>query len=87
MEQNTDAANRMVIPKEIRRQVGLRNGGAVDVQSDDSPIEIEPFPTPVKLIQQGPLLVAKAQPDLPLLSCETVEQTLDALRQERSRSG
>ncbi len=83
MKSTIDAAGRVVIPKEIRRQAGLEPGAAVDIRFENGQIEIEPLSVPIRLVQEGQLLVAVPLDDVPPLTSETVERTLDALRQER----
>lgn len=53
-----DAAGRLVIPKEIRRQAGLQPGVLLDVRWHDGRIEIEPAPSPVTLVRKGRFVVA-----------------------------
>ncbi|HZS92352.1 MAG TPA: AbrB/MazE/SpoVT family DNA-binding domain-containing protein, partial [Chloroflexota bacterium] len=42
MKTTMDAAGRLVIPREIRRQAGLQPGMPVEVRWHDGRIEIEP---------------------------------------------
>ena len=83
MKTTIDAAGRLVIPKEIRREAGLRPGTPLTVRWRDGRIEIEPVPLPVKLVRKGRLLVAVPQEDVSPLRAETVERTRRALRRER----
>jgi AbrB family looped-hinge helix DNA binding protein len=83
MKSTIDAAGRVVIPKEIRRQAGLGAGAAVDIRYENGQIEIEPLSVPMKLVQQGQLLVAVPVHDIPPLTSEAVDLTLAALRRER----
>jgi AbrB family looped-hinge helix DNA binding protein len=85
MNTTIDAAGRLVIPKEIRREAGLRPGMPLAVRWRGGRIEIEPRPLPVKLVRRGKLLVAipaEARPET--LTAETVERTRRALRRERT---
>ncbi len=84
MKTTIDAAGRMVIPKEIRQEAGLKPGMSIEVRWRDGRIEIEPAPLPVKLVRKGRLLVAVPQQDVSPLSVETVERTRRTLRRERS---
>ena len=77
-----DAAGRLVIPKEIRREAGLKPGMALEVHCRAGCIEIEPAPVLVKLVRRGRLLVAVPQKKVPRLSAETVERTRRTLRRE-----
>ena len=80
MKSTIDAAGRVVIPREIRRQAGLGPGAAVDIRFENGQIEIEPLSVPIKLVREGQLLVAVPQNDVPPLTSEAVELALDALR-------
>ena len=84
MKTTIDAAGRMVIPKEIRQEAGLKPGMSIEVRWRDGRIEIEPAPLPVKLVRKGRLLVAVPQQDVSPLTVETVERTRRTLRRERS---
>lgn len=84
MKTTIDAAGRMVIPKEIRQEAGLKPGMPLDVRWRDGCIEIEPAPLPVKLVRRGHLLVAVPQKEVAPLTGETVEHTRKTLRRERA---
>ena len=83
MKTTIDAVGRMVIPKEIRQEAGLKPGMPLEVRWRDGRIEIEPEPLPVKLERKGRLLVAIPQKDITPLTVETVERTRRTLRRER----
>jgi AbrB family looped-hinge helix DNA binding protein len=83
MKTTIDAAGRLVIPGEIRREAGLRSGTPLEVRWRDGRIEIEPAPAPVKLVRKGRLLVAMPENQGAPLRAETVEKTRRALRRER----
>jgi AbrB family looped-hinge helix DNA binding protein len=84
MRTTIDAAGRLVIPSEVRRQAGLRPSMPLDVRWRDGRIEIEPAPVPVRLERRGRLLVAVPQEPVPPLEAETVAATREALRRERA---
>ena len=84
MQTTIDAAGRLVIPKEIRRQAGLKPGLSIEVRWRNGHIELEPTRLPIKLVKKGHLLVAVPERGMESLDKETVEQTRDALRHERS---
>jgi AbrB family looped-hinge helix DNA binding protein len=84
MKTTIDAAGRLVIPKEIRREAGLKPGVLLEVRFRDGRIEIEPAPLPVKLVRKGRLLVAVPERNVGVLTSETVERTRRALRRERA---
>jgi len=70
-----DAAGRLVIPREIRREAALEPGTPLDVRWRDGVIEIEPRPLEVKLERKGRLLVATPAGRVAPLGTATVERT------------
>ena len=83
MKTTIDSAGRLVIPKEIRRQAGIKPGMVLEVRARDGCIEIEPAPLQVRLVRKGRLLVAMPEEAAPPLTPETVEQTRKKVRVER----
>jgi AbrB family looped-hinge helix DNA binding protein len=83
MRTTIDAAGRLVIPKAIRRQAGLRPGMPLDVRWRDGRIEIEPAPVPVRLVRRGRLLVAAPKSAVEELTATTVDETRETLARER----
>ena len=83
MKTTIDAAGRLVIPKAIRQEAGLKPGMSIEVRWREGRIEIEPAPFPVKLARKGRLLVAVPQEDVSPLTTEMVERTRVRLRRER----
>lgn len=82
MKITIDPSGRLVIPKEIRREAGLKPGMPLDVRWREGLIEIEPTALPVKLTKQGRLLVAVPQKEINRLRGETVERTRRRVRRE-----
>jgi AbrB family looped-hinge helix DNA binding protein len=76
-----DAAGRLVIPSEIRREAGLEPGVPLDVRWREGVIEIEPQALRVALTRRGHLLVASPADPAPTLRTATVERTRTSLRQ------
>jgi AbrB family looped-hinge helix DNA binding protein len=83
MKTTIDHAGRLVIPKDIRRESGIKPGMPLDVRWEKGAIAITPAPLPVTLERKGRLLVAVPSKDTPRLSGETVERTRKSLRKER----
>ena len=83
MKTTIDAAGRLVIPKEIRQEAGLKPGMPLEIRWREGRIEIEPEPLPASLVRKGRLLVAVPQKDVSPLTAETIERTRVTLRQER----
>jgi AbrB family looped-hinge helix DNA binding protein len=84
MKTTIDHAGRLVIPKGIRRESGIKPGMLLDVRWEKGAIAITPAPLTVKLKRRGRLLVAVPAKDTPWLSTDTVEQARKTLRKERS---
>jgi len=74
MRATIDNAGRLVIPKEIRREAGLKPGLSLDVRWENGKIAITPAPLPVRLERRGRLLVAVPRKSVAPLKTETVEQ-------------
>lgn len=86
MKTTIDQAGRLVIPKDIRRESGIKPGMQLEIRWENGVIAITPAPLPVKLERKGRLLVAVPVKTISPLSTETVERTRKALRNERSRA-
>ena len=84
MKTTIDHAGRLVIPKDIRRESGIKPGMPLDVRWENGKIAITPAPLPVKLERKGRLLVAVPTDDTPLLTTDAVERTRKRLRRERA---
>jgi AbrB family looped-hinge helix DNA binding protein len=80
-----DAAGRLVIPREIRREAALEPGTPLEVRWRDGVIEIEPQPLAVTLERRGRLLVARPRTNVRSLRSATVERTRQALTTRRGR--
>ena len=70
-----DIAGRLVIPKEISVQAGLKPGMPLELRCRHGCIEIEPAPLSVELVRKSSLLVALPQEEVGSLTAEMVEQT------------
>ncbi len=84
MKTTIDNAGRLVIPKAIRRESGIKPGMQLEVRWEKGVIAITPAPLEVKLQRKGHMLVAVPEKDTPRLSTDTVERTRKTLRKERS---
>ena len=83
MRTTIDPAGRLVIPKQIRQEAGLKPGMPLEVRCEEGRIEIEPARLPVKLVRRKRLLVAVPDTDVGALTSEAVERTRKTLRRER----
>ena len=84
MKTTIDRAARLVIPKDIRRESGIKPGMPLEVRWEKGSIAITPAPLTVKLERKGRLLVAVPTKDTSPLKSDTVERTRKTLRKERS---
>jgi AbrB family looped-hinge helix DNA binding protein len=78
-----DAAGRLVIPREIRREAALEPGASVEVRWRDGLIEVEPQPLRVTLERKGKLLVATPAVRVPKLRAAVVERARRDLAERR----
>lgn len=80
-----DAAGRLVIPAEIRRDAALEPGTPLEVRCRDGVIEIEPQPLAVTLERKGRLLVASPRRAVGPLRAAAVERVRNDLATRRGR--
>ena len=80
MKTTIDRAGRVVVPKAWREELGLGDGGEVELTLVDGRIEIEVVPTAVRLERRDGRLVAVADRDMPPLTAELVRDTLERVR-------
>jgi AbrB family looped-hinge helix DNA binding protein len=83
MRTTIDAAGRLVIPKPVRREAGLKPGMAVEVEWRDGHIEIEPALPRVEFVQEGRLLVAVFPDATEQLPEDVVDRGRDEIEAER----
>jgi AbrB family looped-hinge helix DNA binding protein len=84
MKITIDHAGRLVIPKDIRYEAGIKPGMPLEVRWEKGIIAITPAPLEVKLDRKGRLLVAVPAREVSRLSADTVERTRRNLRKKRS---
>lgn len=87
MKTTIDDAGRLVIPKEIRQQAGLKPGIRLEIHWKNGKVEIEPEPLPVRLERRGRLVVAVPARKVAPLSAQAVEAVRKRLRLERTARG
>jgi AbrB family looped-hinge helix DNA binding protein len=80
METTIDAAGRVVVPKALRDQLRLGAGTRLEVRLREGRIELEPLPTPMRLVRRDRGLVATTDEPLPGLDAEGVRVILETLR-------
>ena len=87
MKTTIDAAGRLVIPKEIRIQAGLRPGIPLDVRWHDGLVEIQPAPAAVTLVRKGRFVVAAPKIEGSVLTAAEVEDTREAIARAHEHGG
>jgi AbrB family looped-hinge helix DNA binding protein len=80
MKATIDVAGRIVVPKELRRALGLRPGQVLEIRASDGRLEIEVAPTPMQLKKRGKHSVAVPDEKLPPLTVDQVRETLERIR-------
>jgi AbrB family looped-hinge helix DNA binding protein len=76
-----DNAGRLVLPKAARQRARLVPGMPLEVRVVDGRIEIEPAAARVTVEKRGGFWVAQPAETVPVLSHDTVERTLEDLRE------
>lgn len=80
-----DAAGRLVLPKPIREEAGLRPGDPLEITVRDGRIEIEPAPREVRIEKRSGFHVAEPVGPYETLKTETVRKTRQQTRIDRKR--
>ena len=83
MRTTIDSAGRLVIPKPVRHEAGLKPGMAVEVEWRDGHIEIEPALPRVEFVEEGHLLVAVFPDATEQLPEDIVDRVREAIEAER----
>jgi AbrB family looped-hinge helix DNA binding protein len=81
MHVSIDSAGRVVVPKQIREELGLTPGTPLEIEVVDGHLELSAPYEPAKLQQgpNGPILAATGTP----VTDEEVRQALEAVRSQR----
>jgi AbrB family looped-hinge helix DNA binding protein len=81
MRTTIDAAGRVVIPKPMRDELGIRGGMELELTLREGRLELEPTSKPVRLVERDGFLAAEVEDDdeAPLTTAET-RGVLDRLR-------
>jgi AbrB family looped-hinge helix DNA binding protein len=80
MRATIDAAGRIVVPKPLRDQLGVKPGQVLELEVRDGRLEVEVAPVEMHLERRQHGLVAVTQEQLPPLSAELVRETLERSR-------
>ena len=78
-----DVAGRLVIPKAIREEAGLRPGEPLEVTLHDGRVEIVPAPRQVRIRERDGLRIAEPTGSYETLDEDTVRKTRERLRGDR----
>lgn len=81
MRSTIDGAGRVVIPKALRDELGLRGGEELEVTAHDGRIELAPAARPMRLVAREGFLAAEVEgDDVAPLTTEQVREALERLR-------
>jgi AbrB family looped-hinge helix DNA binding protein len=80
MSSTIDKAGRLVIPKALRSQIGLPDGGEVEIVEEDGRLVIAPSPVAKRIEQRDGVLLCVPEGDVPPLTADAVRQVLESTR-------
>jgi AbrB family looped-hinge helix DNA binding protein len=80
MKVSIDPAGRLVVPKALRDELGLEGGMELEIRVREGRLELEPSPTPMRLVRRGKGLVATSEGPLPRLGADDVRAVVEAMR-------
>jgi AbrB family looped-hinge helix DNA binding protein len=80
MKSIIDTVGRVAIPKTLRAKLGLHSGHKVEIRARDGRLEIDPAPTPMKLVRRRGGRVAVPGRKLPPLTDEIVRDMIEQIR-------
>jgi AbrB family looped-hinge helix DNA binding protein len=81
MKVTIDRAGRLVVPKALRDALGLRGGEELEISvREDGRLELEVPATQMRLVRRGARTVAVTDREMPVLTQDTVRETLERVR-------
>jgi AbrB family looped-hinge helix DNA binding protein len=80
MRTTIDAAGRIVVPKRLRDELGLRPGQVLELEVSDGRLLVEVASIAIRLERRRHGPVAVATESMPTLTAEMVRQTLEHAR-------
>jgi len=80
MKTTIDGAGRVVVPKVLREALQLQGGSVLDIRVRGGLLELEPMPTPMRLVRRGKSLVATTEGPLPAIGPEEVRAATESTR-------
>ena len=88
MKTTIDRAGRVVVPKPIREELGLRAGQEIEIRiREGTIIEIEPWSAPMHVEQRGRVAVIVPDEPVPTMTKEDVREVLERERDPERRAG
>ena len=84
MKTTIDRAGRIVVPKALRRALGLQPGSEIELRAADGLIEMEPLPLEVRMERRGGLLVAVPKTAVPPMPESVAREVITTLRTRRT---
>ena len=80
MRSTIDQAGRVVIPRQIREELGWEGGEEIDIVLADGSVSISPVMTKMNLVETDDGVVAVPETELPQLTADVVQRTQDSIR-------
>ncbi|MCE9635504.1 MAG: AbrB/MazE/SpoVT family DNA-binding domain-containing protein [Planctomycetes bacterium] len=80
-----DRSGRLVLPKAIRDEAGIRPGAPLRIRVRDGHIEIEPQYEPIQSVERHGMQVMERTEPGEALTADQVRRTTRALREGRSK--
>ncbi|TMK40907.1 MAG: AbrB/MazE/SpoVT family DNA-binding domain-containing protein [Actinobacteria bacterium] len=80
MRTTIDGAGRIVVPKQLRDELGFGPGQELDLSAVDGKLEVELPATEMRLEERDGDLVAVTDRHMPALTAAQVRQTLERIR-------
>jgi AbrB family looped-hinge helix DNA binding protein len=80
MKTTIDSAGRIVVPKRLRDEMGMRPGQLLELEVRDGRLQVEIAAMDIRLERRRHGPVAVANENLPTLTADLVRQTLERTR-------
>ena len=80
MRTTIDAAGRIVVPKPLRDELGVKPGQVLDLVVRDGRLQVEIAPVEMRLERRRNGPIAVPADEIPTLTAEQVRQTLEHIR-------
>ena len=80
MKSTIDKAGRVIVPKAMRDELGLKGGTEIEIALVDGTIEIAPVTSHIRLERKRGRRVAASDREMPVLTADDVRALLEKLR-------